>query len=140
MGPTTCAPGINFIAADLDITSSVVSTLAITLYVLGLGIGPMVISPLSEVYGRLPVYHVTNLFFILFMVGNALVRNTPGFVILRFLAGFVGGTPLAIGGGTIADVTTPANRSAALGLFSLGPLLGPVSGVFAATFIYVDSI
>jgi MFS family permease len=140
MGPTTCAPGINFIAADLGITSSVVSTLAITLYVLGLGIGPMVISPLSEVYGRLPVYHVTNLFFILFMVGNALVKDTAGFIILRFLAGFVGGTPLAIGGGTIADVTTPANRSAALGLFSLGPLLGPVSSVSASTSIYAESI
>ncbi|KAI0975928.1 fluconazole resistance protein 1 [Xylaria arbuscula] len=135
MAPTTCAPGIDLIAADLDITSSVVSTLAITLYVLGLGLGPMVISPFSEVYGRLPVYHVCNLFFILFMVGNALVRNTPSFIILRFLAGFVGGTPLALGGGTIADVMTLANRSAALGLFSLGPLLGPVIGPLIGGFI-----
>ncbi|KAI3336644.1 fluconazole resistance protein 1 [Xylariaceae sp. AK1471] len=135
MAPTTCAPGINLIAADLEITSSVVSTLAITLCVLGLGLGPMVISPLSEVYGRLPVYHVTNLLFILFTVGNALVRNTPGFIILRFLAGFVGGTPLALGGGTIADVTTLANRSAALGLFSLGALLGPVLGPLIGGFI-----
>ncbi|KAI0394203.1 fluconazole resistance protein 1 [Xylariaceae sp. FL0594] len=135
MGPTTCAPGIAFIASDLGITSSVVSTLAITLYVLGLGIGPMLISPLSEVYGRLPVYHVTNLLFILFMIGNALVRNAPGFLVLRFLSGFVGGAPLAIGGGTIADVTAPAERGAALGVFSLGPLLGPVLGPLIGGFI-----
>lgn len=122
-----CAPGIATISADLGITSSVVSTLAITLYVLGLGIGPMVISPLSEVYGRLPVCHACDIAFVLLLIGNALVRTAAGFIVLRFLSGFAGGTPMALGGGTIADVTIPANRANAISLFSLGPLLGPVS-------------
>lgn len=101
MAPTMCAPGIAAIAADLEITSSVVSTLAITLYVLGLGIGPMVTSPLSEVYGRLPVYHACDIAFVLLLIGNALVRNAAGFIVLRFLSGLAGGTPMALGGGPL---------------------------------------
>ncbi|KAI1193011.1 fluconazole resistance protein 1 [Nemania serpens] len=135
MAPTMCAPGIAAISADLGITSSVVSTLAITLYVLGLGIGPMVISPLSEVYGRLPVYHACDVAFVLLLVGNALVRNAAGFIVLRFLSGFVGGTPMALGGATIADVTIPANRANAMSVFSLGPLLGPVLGPLIGGFV-----
>ncbi|TRX87740.1 hypothetical protein FHL15_011365 [Xylaria flabelliformis] len=135
MAPTMCAPGIDAIAADLDIKSSVVSTLAITLYVLGLGIGPMLISPLSEVYGRLPVYHACGISFVLLLVGNALVRNAAGFIVLRFLSGFAGGTPMALGGGTIADVTILANRANAISLFSLGPLLGPVLGPLIGGFV-----
>ncbi|KAI1158395.1 fluconazole resistance protein 1 [Nemania serpens] len=135
MAPTMCAPGIATISADLGITSSVVSTLAITLYVLGLGIGPMVISPLSEVYGRLPVCHACDIAFVLLLIGNALVRTAAGFIVLRFLSGFAGGTPMALGGGTIADVTIPANRANAISLFSLGPLLGPVLGPLIGGFV-----
>ncbi|KAI1170816.1 putative MFS transporter [Nemania sp. FL0916] len=135
MAPTMCAPGITTIAADLEITSFVVSTLAVTLYVLGLGIGPMVISPLSEVYGRLPVYHACNIAFVVLLIGNALVRNAAGFIVLRFLSGFAGGTPMALGGGTIADVTILANRANAISLFSLGPLLGPVLGPLIGGFV-----
>ncbi|KAI1183077.1 fluconazole resistance protein 1 [Nemania serpens] len=116
MAPTMCAPGIAAIAADLEITSSVVSTLAITLYVLGLGIGPMVTSPLSEVYGRLPVYHACDIAFVLLLIGNARHTDGPGW-------------------GTIADVTIPANRANAMSIFSLGPLLGPVLGPLIGGFV-----
>lgn len=122
-----CAPGIDGLAVDLNITSQTVSTLAITLYVLGLAIGPMFMSPLSEVYGRLPVYHSGNLVFVGFMVGSALSKNIGQFMVFRFISGCAGGTPMALGGGTIADVTTIEQRGLAMALFSLGPLTGPVS-------------
>lgn len=127
MAPTMCAPGINQLVHDFGIGSSTVSTLAVTLYVLGLGIGPMIISPLSEVYGRLPVYHTANIVFVAFLIGNALSRNVAQFMVFRLLSGFAGGTPMALGGGSIADVTNLKTRAGAMGLFSLGPLTGPVS-------------
>jgi MFS family permease len=127
MAPTMCAPGINGVVADFHITSSVVSTLAVTLYVLGIAIGPMFMSPLSEVYGRVPVYHLANVIFVAFVVGNALSKDIAQFMVFRFISGCAGGTPMALGGGTIADVTTPEKRAVAMALFSLGPLAGPVS-------------
>jgi len=121
-----CAPGIAGLASDFNIKSTTVSTLAITLYVLGLAIGPMFLSPLSEVIGRQPVYHLASLIFVSFLIGNALSQTVGQFMVFRFLSGCAGGTPMALGGGTIADVTPLANRALAMALFSLGPLTGPV--------------
>ena len=84
-------------------------------------------SPLSEVYGRLLVYHGSTAAFIAFVIGNAASQNTSQFMAFRFLSGCAGGTPLALGGGTIADVSTPERRALATAFFSMGPMIGPVS-------------
>jgi MFS family permease len=122
-----CAPGIKEIEADLNIASSVASTLAVTLYVLGIAIGPMFMSPLSEIYGRVPIYHAANVIFVAFILGNARSQTLAHFLVFRFLSGCAGGTPMALGGGTIADITTIQKRAVAMALFSMGPLAGPVS-------------
>ncbi|KAL2855324.1 putative MFS transporter [Aspergillus pseudoustus] len=135
MAPTMCAPGIQDIAADLDITSTTVSTLAITLYVLGIAIGPMFMSPLSEIYGRVPIYHAANVIFVAFIVGSALSQTAAQFMVFRFISGCAGGTPMALGGGTIADITTIQQRAASMALFSMGPLAGPVLGPLIGGFL-----
>lgn len=129
-----CAPGISGISADLDITSSAVSTLAITLYVLGLAIGPMFMSPVSEVYGRVPVYHAANIIFVAMIIGSALSWNLAQFLVFRFISGCAGGTPMALGGGTIADITTIEQRAVAMAFFSMGPLAGPVCVIMNSFF------
>lgn len=43
-----------------------VSILSISLFVEGLGLGPLIVGPLSEVYGRNPIYRISyGLFFAL---------------------------------------------------------------------------
>ncbi|KAJ5915839.1 MFS transporter [Penicillium verhagenii] len=135
MAPTMCAPGVAQIAADLHITSTVVSTLAITLYVLGISIGPMFTSPLSEIYGRVPVYHGTMFVFVMFIIGDALSKTTAQYMVFGFISGCAGGTPMALGGGSIADLTTIQERAMAMALFSLGPLAGPVLGPVIGGFV-----
>jgi MFS family permease len=49
-------------------------------------------------------------------------------VAFRFLAGCAGAAPLTIGGGSITDLMLPQQRGAAMAIFALGPLLGPVIG------------
>lgn len=110
MATTMVAPGIDGVLADFDVSSPAVSTLAVTIFLFGLAMGPMFLSSLGEVYGRLPVYHAANIVFIAFMIGNALSKNIAQFMIFRFISGCAGGMPLAMGGGTIADVTLPAKR------------------------------
>lgn len=102
----------------------------VTLYVLGIGIGPMFMSPLSEMYGRVPVYHASTTIFVAFIIGNALSKNTAKLMVFRFISGCAGGTPMALGGGTIADITSVQQRALAMALFSMGPLAGPVSFIF----------
>ncbi|RMZ87292.1 hypothetical protein DV736_g5487, partial [Chaetothyriales sp. CBS 134916] len=135
MATTMCAPAIEGIVADLGISSTAVSTLAITIYLVGLAFGPLFLSSTSELHGRLPVYHIANIVFMAFVVGNALSQTTAQFMVFRFFSGCAGGMPLALGGGTIADITAPAKRGLATALFSLGPLAGPVLGPVIGGFL-----
>ena len=67
--------------------STEVSTLGLSMYVLGLAIGPMTLAPLSEYYGRSPIYIISYGIFLLFLVGTALVKDLGGFLALRIISG-----------------------------------------------------
>lgn len=45
-------------------------------------------------------------------------------MLTRYAAGFAGGTPLAIGGGVIADLYAERDRASAMALYTMGPLMG----------------
>ena len=122
------APGAAALAAEFGITSHTVTTLTVSIYLCGFALGPMFIAPLSELYGRLVVYHTCNVIYIAFIIGCALGRNTAMFLAFRFLAGCAASGPLTVGGGTVADVVPPAQRGKVMSVFFVGPLLGPVSG------------
>lgn len=123
---TMVAPAMEGVSRDLEITNMTLATLAVSIYLLGFALGPLVISSLSEMYGRLIVYHVCNTIFVIFVVACALSKTTAQFIIFRFITGCAGAAPLSLGGGTIADVIPIEKRGAAAALFGLGPLLGPV--------------
>ena len=114
------------VVRDLGITSRTLGTLAVSIYLLGFALGPLFISSLSEMYGRLIVYHISNTIFVIFVVACALSHTPAQFLVFRFINGCAGAAPLALGGGTIADVIPVEKRGAAAALFGLGPLLGPV--------------
>lgn len=129
------APGASLLLEEFHETSSIIGTLTVTIYLLGFATGPLFIAPLSELYGRLYIYHVCNLVFIAFTIGCALSKNVAMFVVFRFLTGCAGSAPLANGGGTVADVIPQEKRGAALAIFAVGPLLGPVIGPVMGGFI-----
>ncbi|CAH0043434.1 unnamed protein product [Clonostachys solani] len=135
LAATMFAPGAATLANDFHITSSTITSLTVSIYLCGFAIGPMVIAPLSELYGRLMIYHVCNVMYIGFTIGCALSKNTGMFLAFRFLAGCASSGPLTVGGGTVADVVPPAQRGSAMSLFYVGPLLGPVLGPIAGGFV-----
>lgn len=130
LAATMFAPGAGALANEFNITSPTVVSLTVSVYLAGFAIGPMFIAPLSELYGRVVVYHTCNVIYLGFIVGCALATNTNMFLAFRVLAGCAASGPLTVGGGTIADVIPPAQRGRAMSLFVIGPLLGPVSGIF----------
>jgi MFS family permease len=81
---------------------------------------------MSEMYGRLPLYHSCNILFIIFNIGCAVSKSLNMLVVFRFFAGCVGSAPLTLGGGTIADLMTAAQRAKAMSAWVLGPTIGPV--------------
>lgn len=59
--------------------SKEVSILGISLYVEGMGIGPLLLGPLSEFYGRNPVYHISYSLFLIFSFPVAFAPNISMF-------------------------------------------------------------
>lgn len=43
-----------------DVTSNILAGLVVSIYILGFAIGPLIIAPMSEMYGRFMVYNVCN--------------------------------------------------------------------------------
>ncbi|KAH6853199.1 major facilitator superfamily domain-containing protein [Chaetomium sp. MPI-CAGE-AT-0009] len=115
--------------------SSAMASLVVSVYVIGFALGPLVFGPLSETYGRLAIYHISNVLFLGFTVGCALSTQTGMFVASRVLAGCVGATPMVLGGGSIADIIPPEQRGAAMTVWGTGQLFGPVIGPIAGGFL-----
>jgi MFS family permease len=107
-------------------TNSLLATFVVSIYLLGYAIGPLIMAPLSEIYGRLPVYHVSNVLFVVFTVACAVSSNLGMLIAFRFLDGCVGSTPLVLGGGTISDLVRQEKRGGMMSIWAMGALVGPV--------------
>ncbi|KAH5043841.1 hypothetical protein HBI75_030620 [Parastagonospora nodorum] len=129
------APGVPQVLREFHETSNVIAAFVVSVYLLGFAIGPLFIAPLSELYGRIYLYHVCNLLFVIFNVACALSKSMGMLIAFRLLAGCAGSAPLTIGGGTIADMFPPEQRAGAMAIWSLGPLLGPVIGPVCGGFL-----
>ncbi|KAK7413983.1 hypothetical protein QQX98_007166 [Neonectria punicea] len=126
LAATMFAPGAQQLANEFGITDSMVAAMTVSLYVLGFALGPLVLAPLSELYGRLIVYHFCNIFYFAFTLGCAFSTNTVMFLVFRFICGCAASGPMSIGGGTVADLTPQEERGKTMALFAMGPILGPV--------------
>ena len=129
------APGVPEMMAEFGTFSNLVATFVVSVFVLGFSVGPLILAPLSELYGRVPVYHVCNVLFVIFSAGCALADSAAMLIAFRFLAGFAGVAVVTCGSGSIADMMPPEKRGRAMSLWTLGPLLGPVVGPVCAGFL-----
>ncbi|KAL4732531.1 hypothetical protein ACLX1H_001547 [Fusarium chlamydosporum] len=129
------APSIEQVMTEFHSTNTQLASFIVSVYLIGYCFGPLVIAPLSEMYGRLPLYHVCNVLFVIFNVACALTPNLGGLIAFRFLAGLAGSCPLTIGAGSLADIISKEKRGAAMSSWALGPLFGPVIGPVAGGYL-----
>jgi MFS family permease len=105
-------------------TNSALSSFVISIFILGYAFGPLFIAPLSEMFGRLYVYHVSNILFTIFLIACGKSTSLGMLIAFRFLAGIPGSTPVTLGGATAADIFAPQQRGKAMAVWSLGPIIG----------------
>ncbi|KAF9892439.1 hypothetical protein FE257_001547 [Aspergillus nanangensis] len=120
-------------AEQFDVSTEVM-TLATSLVVFGFAVGPLVWSPLSELYGRKIPLFLGYAIFSIFQIPVAVAQNVETIMVCRFLIGVFGCSPLAVVGGAMADFWNPVDRAVAIAMFSsatfVGPVLGPIVGGF----------
>ncbi|ODV90434.1 hypothetical protein CANCADRAFT_106571 [Tortispora caseinolytica NRRL Y-17796] len=133
---TSFQSGLPGLAADFNIHSTTVLTLGLTLYMLGIALGTLLFAPLSEIYGRRPVYMFTSAALVLCFIPVALAPNFALLCVFRFLAGFFGSCCITNGGATISDTFGPEHRHLAVNIYFICPLLGPVIGPIYGGFVF----
>jgi len=114
-------------SADFGV-SEVAESLATALFLVGFGLGALLLSPLSELVGRYPVYLGSLLVFACWILGAALAPNFGAQIVFRFLAGFSASTPLTVAGGSVGDLWNPLEKTFAFPLFAIPAFGGPVFG------------
>jgi MFS family permease len=132
MVSTIMAPAIGTIAQELDMNSAE-SVMALSIYLLATAFGPLIIGPLSEVYGRAPILHASNVWFLVWNIVCGFAKNKETLIAARFLAGFGGSAIYALAGGVLGDVWRPEQRGKSLGIYLLIPLLGAAVGMVVVT-------
>ncbi|KAL2109526.1 hypothetical protein VUR80DRAFT_2332 [Thermomyces stellatus] len=115
--------------------SSTVYNIGITVFVAGFGVAPMLLAPISEVYGRYGVFAGAGLVFFLGMLGCAVTDTLAGMIVARFVTGCAASVYATLTGGAIADLYHKEDRNTPMAAYSLtimagtglGPLIsGPV--------------
>lgn len=130
MGSSIVSPSITDLAHYFRV-SEVVATLSMSLFVWAYGIGPCILSPITEIswVGRNGPYIIGLGLFTVMQIPNALVNNIAGYMILRFISGFLGSPVLATGGATVGDIwRIDGGFMNGLAFWSLGACGGPTIG------------
>ncbi|KAH8660417.1 major facilitator superfamily domain-containing protein [Xylariales sp. PMI_506] len=129
------APGVTQVMNEFHTTSIIFSEMVVTMYVLGFAIGLLIVGPLSESYGRKPVYLVSCFVFIAFTIACAASSDLSMLITFRFLAGCAGSTPTVLGVATIGNMFTKEERGGAMALWGVGPQLAPAVGPVIGGFL-----
>ncbi|KAE9363892.1 MFS multidrug transporter-like protein [Stipitochalara longipes BDJ] len=128
LASTMFAPAIPQVMAHFHSTSTNIETFIVSIFVLGFAFGPLLVAPLSEIYGRRPVYLASITLFLIFTICCAVSNSLGMLIAFRFLCGCAGSTAITLGGATIGDTFPQDKRGAAMATWGMGPMLGPILG------------
>ncbi|KAL4754436.1 hypothetical protein BDW72DRAFT_166104 [Aspergillus terricola var. indicus] len=115
--------------------SRIVATLGLSFFIWGLGLGPLVLGPLSEFYGRRNIYITSFIFFLIWLVPCVVAKNIQTMIVSRFFNGLAGSAFLSVAGGTVGDLFDRHELSAPMMLYTASPFVGPELGPLVGGFI-----
>lgn len=96
-------PSIPQIATELHTTDTIISV-TVAIFVIIIGIAPVIWSPLSGFYGRKPIYLASMPLMVVASIGVAQSRTVAQLIGTRCLQGFGSSVPLVVGAGTVGDI------------------------------------
>ncbi len=119
---TSAIPGME---KDFGISNSE-GILGVTTYLLGMAVGSVILAPLSEMYGRRPIYIAALGGFIVFVIPCAVATNIETILVTRFFGAFCAAAMISNAPGTVNDIVDEEHRALAFSIWSIGPMNGPV--------------
>jgi len=122
---TSYTTGFTPMMSEFHIDSEPIVTLGVTTYLVGLAVGSLLLAPISETYGRKPVYMIATFLFTVLIIPCGLATSIPEIIVVRFFGAMAGSAMVANAPGTVADIIDEEYRALALSIWSIGPLNGP---------------
>ncbi|KAI8148372.1 major facilitator superfamily domain-containing protein [Fennellomyces sp. T-0311] len=133
-------PGIPNINEELH-APSIATTLTAALFVLFMGIAPVFWAAYSDFYMIRRFWLVISMIiFVVSSIGNAVMTDIWGMVVLRCVQAIGASAGQAIGGGVIADLFPVEQRGGAYGKFFLGMIIGPITGPIIGGFLIMSDL
>ncbi|KAL0940298.1 MFS multidrug transporter [Colletotrichum truncatum] len=128
------APAKEAMATEWGVSQLAV-LVGITTFTIGFALTPMLLAPISEVWGRKMVFTATGTLFVICQICSAVTRSYPGMLVARFFAGVGSSTYSSMIGGTISDIYGSHERNTPMAIFSGGALFGTGLGPLICGFI-----
>ncbi|KAL7408914.1 major facilitator superfamily domain-containing protein [Mrakia frigida] len=131
------APASEKIGEHFGLSDRTVDTLVTSIFVLGLGFGPFLFAPISELYGRKSAYTTSTIPFALMNLSCIFAPSMPALIVLRFFAGVFASSGPSLGIATVSDIFSPADRGSPISIYAVGPMAGPVLGSMIGGWLYL---
>ncbi|KAK4863898.1 hypothetical protein LT330_010379 [Penicillium expansum] len=112
------AAGFNKVAAAYDVSTQQVA-FTTGFYMLGLGLGSVVMSPTAILYGKRPVYLLGATLFVISAIWCAASPNYPSLVVARIFQGFAVSPVECLPSATIAEIYFLHERAYRVGIYTL---------------------
>ncbi|CRK21245.1 Efflux pump atB like protein [Verticillium longisporum] len=125
------SPPVAAMAEDLG-SSNIAMIAGITTFCIGFALSPMVLAPISEIYGRRIVLVPSGITYVAFQAVCSVMPNLAGMLIARLFVGIGGAVFSSVIGGIIADMWTKDTRNTPMALFSGSVLAGTGAGPLLA--------
>ena len=127
---TAFEPALPILMASLNFHNSALASFTVSIYVLGYILGPLLIAPVSEMYGRCFVLSPAYIIYLVALVVCGASRSLALFIVSRAVTGFVGVAFVLLGPAVVADLMPVEKRGLSLSIMSAGPVV--VSFVISA--------
>ncbi|OJJ39311.1 hypothetical protein ASPWEDRAFT_105089 [Aspergillus wentii DTO 134E9] len=126
---TAILAGVPEVAKTFQTTGDVINA-SNAVYLIFMGISALFWGPVSQVWGRRPIFIISGVLLCVFTVATALSPNLATYFVFRALTAFQGTSFLVVGSSAIGDIYEPRARASAMGWFVSGSLIGPAFGPF----------
>lgn len=111
------------IAEEYGVDSSL-EALSTAMYLFGMGSGALFAGPLSETFGRSPVYLTSTFCYIFFVLGSALRPTFGGHVACRYFVGLFASGTLGSNGSSVQDQFSFVGRTFAFPVIAWANVAG----------------
>lgn len=89
------APAMKAIASSMHATEEEI-TLALTIFILAFAFGPLVLGPCSEIFGRVPVWLLSSVWYITWSLGCGMAKTKGVMILARFMTGLGASAEFAV--------------------------------------------